>query len=51
VPASDRFLDQWSVTDAGLRSRVAPRLTDFPLRCVTEPVAFDPSALDGLRKV
>ena len=51
VPASDRFLDQWGVTDEGLRSVVAPRLTDFPLRCVTEPTEFDPTALDGLRNV
>ena len=51
VPASDRFLDQWGVTDEGLRSLVAPRLTDFPLRCATEPTEFDPTALDGLRKV
>ena len=51
VPASDRFLDQWGVTDERLRSLVGPRLCDFPLRCVTEPTEFDPSALDGLRKV
>ena len=51
VPASDRFLDQWGVTDEGLRSLVAPRLTDFPLRCATEPAEYDPSALAGLRKV
>jgi pimeloyl-ACP methyl ester carboxylesterase len=51
VPASDRFLDQWGVTDGRLRSLVGARLTDFPLRCVTEPSVYDPSALDALRKV
>ena len=51
VPASDRFLDQWGVTDEGLRALVAPRLTAFPLRCVTEATEFDPTALDRLRKV
>ena len=51
VPASDRFLDQWGVTDDRLRSLVGPRLCDFPLRCVTEPAEFDPTALDRLRKV
>lgn len=50
VPASPRFLDQWGVSDA-LRARVGPRLTDFPLRCATEPVHFDPAALAAVRKV
>jgi pimeloyl-ACP methyl ester carboxylesterase len=50
VPASDHFLDQWGVTDEGLRALIGPRLTDFPLRCVTEPTDFDPSALQRLRK-
>jgi len=48
VPASDAFLDQWGVTDPGLRAFVGPRLTDFPYRAVVEPVAFDPSALRAL---
>ena len=30
---------------------MAPRLTDFPLRCQTEPALYDPSALAALRKV
>jgi len=50
VPASPRFLDQWGVTDQALRDRAGPRLTDFPLRCLTEPVCFDPAALDRLPK-
>jgi pimeloyl-ACP methyl ester carboxylesterase len=51
VPAWSSFMDQWGITSPALRARVGPRLTDFPLRCVTEPVAFDPSALDQIRKV
>jgi pimeloyl-ACP methyl ester carboxylesterase len=51
VPASPRFLDQWGVTSGPLRARVGPRLTNFPLRCVTDPVEFDPAALDAVRKV
>jgi pimeloyl-ACP methyl ester carboxylesterase len=51
VPASDQFLDQWGVTDERLRSWVAPRLTDFPLRCQTDPTNFDPRPLDQVRKV
>jgi hypothetical protein len=51
VPASPRFLDQWGVSSDALRGRVGPRLTDFPLRCATEPVQFDPAALAAVRKV
>jgi pimeloyl-ACP methyl ester carboxylesterase len=51
VPAAASFLDQWGVTDPDLRSLVGPRLTDFPLRCLTDPVEFDPAALDQVRKV
>ncbi len=51
VPASPQFLDQWGLTDPDLRARVASRLTDFPLRCQTDPVAFDPAALDQIRQV
>jgi hypothetical protein len=50
VPASPAFLDQWGITDPGLRSLVGPRLTDFPLRCTTDPVEFDPAALDQVRR-
>lgn len=51
VPASPSFLDQWGVTDPDLRARVGPRLTDFPLRCLTDPVEFDPGALEQIRKI
>jgi pimeloyl-ACP methyl ester carboxylesterase len=51
VPASRQFLDQWGITSRGLRATVAPRLTSFPLRCLTDPVRFDPAALDLARKV
>lgn len=50
VPASAQFLDQWGVTDPALREKVAPRLTDFPFRCATDPVQFDPAPLGRLRK-
>ncbi|MFI1301904.1 alpha/beta fold hydrolase [Streptomyces sioyaensis] len=51
LPASPDFLDLWGVTDPDLRAWVAPRLTDFPLRCQTDRVDHDPSALDRIRKV
>jgi pimeloyl-ACP methyl ester carboxylesterase len=51
VPASPQFLEQWGITDPVLRARVAPRLTDFPLRCQTDPVGFDPAALHQIRQV
>jgi pimeloyl-ACP methyl ester carboxylesterase len=51
VPASVAFLDQWGITDPGLRATVGPRLTDFPLRCATEPAEFDPGPLEAVRKV
>jgi hypothetical protein len=51
IPAGDQFLDQWGVTDPRLRSWVAPRLTDFPLRCQTESTNFDPRPLEAVRKV
>jgi pimeloyl-ACP methyl ester carboxylesterase len=51
VPAGTGFLDQWGVTDPALRAWVGPRLTDFPLRCATEPAAFDPGPLAALPTV
>jgi len=51
LPASAQFLDQWGIGEEGLRVRVAPRLTDFPLRCQTDPTDFDPGALSRIRKV
>ncbi|MGI9006026.1 MAG: alpha/beta fold hydrolase [Streptosporangiaceae bacterium] len=50
VPSSERFLDQWGVASPALRARIGPRLTGFPLRCVTEPAEFDPAALAAVRK-
>ena len=51
VPASPQFLEQWGITGRALRARVAPRLTDFPLRCQTDPVMFDPGVIGRTRKV
>jgi hypothetical protein len=51
LPASDAFLEQWGIEDAAQRSRVGPRLTDFPFRCQIEPTEFDPEPLNRLRKV
>jgi len=48
VPASPAFLAQWGLTDPKLVEWVAVRLTDFPLRCVTDPVPFDPQHLAAL---
>jgi hypothetical protein len=45
VPATDAFLDQWGVTDPAARAWVAPRLTDFPLRCATDVVEYDAARL------
>ncbi len=50
VPADASFLTQWGVTDADLAAWVGPRLTDFPLRCQTEPTVFDPAPLARVRK-
>jgi len=47
VPASTEFLAQWAVP-GHLRHSVGERLTDFPLRCVEEPVMYDPAALAAL---
>lgn len=48
IPASPAFLDQWGVTDPAQRDQVGPRLTDFLLRCTTEPVTFPARALDAV---
>lgn len=45
VPATSAFLAQWAVTDPELQAFVGPRLTDFPLKSVTDAVAFDPAPL------
>ncbi len=51
VPASPSFLDQWGISDPGLRAMVGTRLTDFPLRCLTDRIEYAPDALDQVRKV
>ena len=48
LPATDRFLDQWGITDPQLRAFVAPRLTDFPLKCQTDTVEYRADALADL---
>ncbi len=47
--ARESFLAQWSVPVA-LRPMVGARLTDFPCRCLRDPVRFDPTRLDALPK-
>ncbi len=51
VPTTPQFLEQWGVSDPPLRAWVAPRLVDFPFRCQTESIDFDPAPLDRLRRV
>ncbi|MFJ3497601.1 alpha/beta fold hydrolase [Streptomyces sp. NPDC086091] len=48
LPADPSFLAQWGVTDKTLKAWVAPRLTDFPLRCQTDAVDFAPGPLASL---
>jgi pimeloyl-ACP methyl ester carboxylesterase len=50
IPADPTFLAQWGVP-TGLLDYVGERLTDFPLRCATEAVRYDPGPLAGLRQV
>ncbi len=45
LPATSAFLAQWAVTDPALQAFVGPRLTDFPLKSVTDAVVFDPAPL------
>ena len=37
------------ITDPTTTTWVAPRLTDFPLRCQTDPTEFDPESLAAVR--
>lgn len=48
LPATDRFLDQWGITDRQLKAWVAPRLTDFPFRCQTDSLDFDAARLEAV---
>jgi pimeloyl-ACP methyl ester carboxylesterase len=49
IPADDSFLTQWGVPQ-DLQPIVGPRLTDFPLRCATDPVRYDGTALLSVRR-
>jgi len=51
IPTSTAFLDQWAVTDPDLREFIGARLTDFPLRCATDRLVFDPEPLAALPRV
>jgi pimeloyl-ACP methyl ester carboxylesterase len=48
IPVQDSLLDRWGITDPTLAAFVRPRLTDFPLRCSSDPVEFDPAVLASL---
>lgn len=48
IPVQDAFLERWGITDPALVAYVRPRLTDFPLRCSSDPVDFDPAVLAAL---
>ena len=48
IPVQDAFLARWGITDPELAAFVRPRLTDFPLRCSTDPVSYRREALDAL---
>ena len=48
VPATDAFLARWAITDPALVAFVGPRLVDFPLRAMTDPVDYDPGPLGAL---
>lgn len=52
VPASDAVLELWGVTDPVAQAWVGPRrLTDFPLRCQTDPTVFTAGTLALVRQV
>jgi pimeloyl-ACP methyl ester carboxylesterase len=51
LPATPQFLEQWGLRDADRRAWVAPRLTDFPFRCQSDPTEFDPGVLQRMRKI
>lgn len=51
IPVQRAFLERWGITDPDLAAYVWPRLTDFPLRCSSEPVSYDPRALGALPRV
>ena len=51
IPASDDFLTQWGLTDPAHRAWVGPRLTDFPFRCLSDPIFFDEAKLAAVRQI
>ena len=48
IPVQRTFLERWGITDPELAAYVWSKLTDFPLRCSTEAVSYDASALAAL---
>jgi hypothetical protein len=48
LASQEAFLERWGITDPALVAYVRPRLTDFPLRCSSDPVDFDPAVLAAL---
>jgi hypothetical protein len=44
----DSLLKRWGIADPRLAAYVRPLLTDFPLRCSSDPVEFDPAVLASL---
>lgn len=51
LPATDAFLTQWAITNELLQGFVAPRLTDFPYKCIKDKVDYAPQALIKQRRV
>jgi pimeloyl-ACP methyl ester carboxylesterase len=50
LPPSEAFLARWGVTDPNDITWVAPRLTDFPLKCLFDRLALKKHAADRLPK-
>ncbi|MDD2769729.1 MAG: alpha/beta fold hydrolase [Methylococcus sp.] len=51
LPPLPEFLDRWGIADQALRGHVGARLTRFPFKCQTDPVAYEASKLRSLRRV
>ena len=51
IPVLRAFLERWGITDPELADYVWTKLTDFPLRCSADVVAYDASALAALPRV
>lgn len=51
LPATTLFLEQWGITDTELQKFIAPRLTNFPFKCQTDKVSYQPEFLKNLRRV